>query len=117
MPSLLRIWCNPKAESTMYTKDLVKEWSSGHLKSCGWYLDCPTKNTPKSERGLREKFEDTHLNKPTSTYSSFKVVKRSQSAKNLRKIKDQFVGPLGDKWDEEDVKKEESPPNPEGLQS
>ncbi len=56
-----------------------------------------------------------HLNKPTSIDLSFRVVKRRQSAKNLKKIKDQFVGPLSVKWDEEDVKQEESPPNPENL--
>jgi hypothetical protein len=64
---------------------------------------------------LKEKFEDMHLNKPTSIDLSFRVVKRRQSAKNLKKIKDQFVGPLSVKWDEEDVKQEESPPNPENL--
>jgi hypothetical protein len=42
----------------MYRKDLLKEWSSCHLASYRWYLNCPVNNTFKSEHGLREKFED-----------------------------------------------------------
>jgi hypothetical protein len=61
----------------MYGKDLLKEWLSGHLTSCGWYLDYPINNTLELERKLREKFEDTHLDKPTSINYSFKGGKRS----------------------------------------
>jgi hypothetical protein len=61
----------------MYRKDLLKEWSSGHLASCGWYLNCPANNTPKLEHGLREKFEDARLDKPTSTNINFRGGKRS----------------------------------------
>jgi hypothetical protein len=60
---------------------------------------------------LREKFEDACLDKPTSTYSSFRGGKRTHSAKK-RKTKDQFVGPLGEKQDEEDLEQEEPEPNP-----
>jgi hypothetical protein len=67
----------------MYKKDLLKEWSNGHLTSYGWHLDYLADNTPKSEHGLREKFEGVHLNKPTSTDSSFRGGKRSHSAKNV----------------------------------
>jgi hypothetical protein len=80
----------------MYKKDLLKEWSIGHLGSYGWYLDCPIDNTPKLERRLRQKFEDTHLDKPTSTYYNFKGGKKNQSAKK-KKTKDQFVKPSGEK--------------------
>jgi hypothetical protein len=100
----------------MYKKDLLKEWSSGHLTSYRWYLDYLADNTLKSECGLRELFEDAHLDKPTSIDSSFKGGKKSQSAKKLRKTKDQFVRPLGDKRDEEDLKQEEHAPNPKYLQ-
>jgi len=72
----------------MYRKDLLKEWSNGHLASYGWYLDCLADSTLKSKHGLKEKFEDAHLNKPTSTNSRFKGGKRSQSAKKLKKTKD-----------------------------
>jgi hypothetical protein len=71
----------------MYRKDLLKEWSNGHLASYGWYLDCPTYTTPKSECGLREKFEDEHLDKPTSSDFNFKGGKKSQSA-NKKKTND-----------------------------
>jgi hypothetical protein len=73
----------------MYKKDLLKEWLSGHLASYGCYLDCPVASTSKSEHKLKEKFEDTCLDKPISTYSSFRGGKRSHSTKNLRKTKDQ----------------------------
>jgi hypothetical protein len=53
---------------------------------------------------LKEKFEDTRLDKPTSIDSSFKGGKRSHNAKKLRKTKDQLARPLGDKWDEENLK-------------
>jgi hypothetical protein len=57
----------------MYRKDLLKEWLNGHLASCRWYLDCPIDNTFKSERGLREKFEDTYCDNPTLANFSFKA--------------------------------------------
>ncbi len=102
MPLLFRIRCDLKAKSTMYKKDFLKQWWSGHLASYGLYLDYPANSTPKLERGLKEKFEDTHLDKPTSPDFSFRGGKRSQSAKKLKKITDQFVGLSGDKCDEED---------------
>jgi hypothetical protein len=54
-------------------KDLLKEWLNGHVTSCGWYLNYLANNTPKSECGLKEKFENAHLNKPPSTNSNFRV--------------------------------------------
>jgi len=69
----------------MYRKDLLKEWSSGHLTSCGLYL---ADSTPKLKCGLKEKFKDAHLDKPTLFYFSFKGGKRSHSAKKLKKTKD-----------------------------
>jgi hypothetical protein len=55
------------------------------------------------------------LDKPTSTDFNFKGGKRSQSAKKLKKTKHQYVGCSNDKWDEEELKQEESTPNPKGL--
>jgi len=72
---LLNIWCNPKIESTMYKKDLLKEWSNGQLASYGWYLDYPANSTPESKCELRENFEDIRLDKPTSIDFSFRVAK------------------------------------------
>jgi len=66
----------------MYKKDLLEKWLIGHMASCGWYLDCPANNTPKSKHTLREKFEDTHLDKPISIDFNFRGGKRSQSAKS-----------------------------------
>jgi hypothetical protein len=71
----------------MYRKDPFKEWLNGHLAFHGWYLDCPI-NTLESKCKLREKFEDAHLDKPISTYYSFKGGKKSHNAKKLRKTKD-----------------------------
>jgi hypothetical protein len=109
--SVLRILCNPKVESThhMYRKDLLKEWSSGHLTSCGWYLDCPTDNTPKLKCKLGEKFKDAHLDKHTLFYFCFKGGKRSHGAKKLKKTKDWLVRPSGDKQDEEDLEQGSKP--------
>jgi hypothetical protein len=53
----MKIWCDPKVESNMYKKDLLKEWLSGHLASYGWYVDCPANNTLELECGLKEKFK------------------------------------------------------------
>jgi hypothetical protein len=77
----------------MYRKDLLKEWSNGHLTSCGWHLNYRVNNIPKSECGLKEKFEDARLDKPTSTNFSFNGGKKSHNAKKLRKTKDQSIGP------------------------
>jgi hypothetical protein len=51
-------------------------------------------NTPELECGLKEKFENDHLDKPTSTNSSFRGGK---------KTKDQSDKPLGEKWDEDNL--------------
>ncbi|CAM6007070.1 unnamed protein product [Sphagnum balticum] len=88
----------------MYRKDLLKEWLSGHLASYGWYLDCPDDNTPKSKCKLREKFEDAHLDKPTSNNSNFKGGTKSHNAKKLRKTTEQSVGLSSDKRDDDDLK-------------
>lgn len=87
----------------MYRKDLLKEWSSGHLASYRWYLDCRVDNTLKLKCGLREKFEDAHLDKPTSTDFNFRGVTWSHNAKKLRKTKDQLGGPSSDKQNYEDL--------------
>lgn len=72
---LLMNWCDPKVKSTMYRKDLLKECLSAHLASYEWYLDYTS--TPKVERGLKEKFENGHFDKPTSTNYSFKGGRKS----------------------------------------
>ncbi len=72
----------------MYKKHLLKEWSSGHLASYGWYLDCPANNIPKSKLGLMETFEDAYLDKATSIDFSFKGGKKSKNVKKLMKTKD-----------------------------
>jgi len=63
----------------------MKEWSSGHLTSCGWHLDYLTNSTLESECRLKEKFEDMRLDKSTSIDFSFKGGKKSHNAKKLRK--------------------------------
>jgi len=87
------------------------------LASYGWYLNYLANSTPKSKCNLKEKFEDAHLDKPTSTNFSFRGGKKSHNAKKLRKTKDQSIGPSNDKQDEEDLEEEELVPNPKGLQS
>jgi hypothetical protein len=99
----------------MYRKDLLKEWSSGHLASYGWYLDYPANNTLKLECRLKEKFEYKRLNKPTSIDYSFRGGKTSHNAKKLGKTKDQLARPSNDKRNEENLKQEEPLPNPELL--
>jgi len=71
----LRFGAILKQKNTTYMKDLLKEWLSGRLTSCGWYLNYPADNTPKSKCGLKEKFEDAHLNKPPSIDFNFRVGK------------------------------------------
>jgi hypothetical protein len=44
---------------------------------------------------------DNHLDKPTSINSSFKGGKKSHNVKKIWNTKDQLVGPLGEKWDED----------------
>jgi hypothetical protein len=78
-----------KLKTLKYRKDLLKEWPTAFLASCRWYLTCLADSTPKSKRGLREKFEDGHLNKPTSIDSNFQGGKKSHDAKRIRKTKNQ----------------------------
>ncbi len=64
-------------------------FSNTFLACCRWYLTCLADSTPKFKRGLREKFEDGHLNKPTSIDSNFQGDKKSHDAKRIRKTKNQ----------------------------
>jgi hypothetical protein len=57
LPPFFGIWCDPKANNTMYHKEFFKDWSSLHLIDYGWYLDYPKENTPASKFSLREKNE------------------------------------------------------------
>ncbi len=101
----------------MYRKDLLKEWSNGHLTSYGWYLNCLANNTPESECRLKEKFEDARLDKPTSTDYNFKGGNKNHNAKKLRKTKEQLARPSNDKRNEEDLEQKEPLPNPKALYS
>lgn len=51
------IWIDPKVDNNMYHKDLLKDWSTIHLKQCGWYLDCPKDSTPTSKVSFQMNFE------------------------------------------------------------
>jgi len=101
------MWCNLKVESTMYRKDLLKEWLTTHFAFCEWYLDCPIDSTLESKCGLREKFEDDHLNKLISTYLSSRGGKKSHNAKRSKKIENQLIKLSGEKLNEEDLEQEE----------
>jgi hypothetical protein len=48
LPPLFLIWKSPKTKSTIYKKNLFKEWFGLHFIECGWYLDCPKDCTPSS---------------------------------------------------------------------
>jgi hypothetical protein len=39
IPRFLKIWRDPKTNSTMNTKDMLRDWTSTHLSNCAWYLD------------------------------------------------------------------------------
>jgi len=41
LPHLLWIWQDPKADNTMYCKDLLKDWSLDHFEDFNWYIECP----------------------------------------------------------------------------
>ncbi len=41
----------------MFHKKILKEWLPSHIFKCGWYLDCPKKNTPSSKIPLKENLE------------------------------------------------------------
>jgi hypothetical protein len=49
IPRLFKIWRDPKTYSTMYRKDMLKDWTSSHLLDCGWYLDYLKENAPPLE--------------------------------------------------------------------
>lgn len=81
----------------MFRKDLLKDWSLVHLPSCDWCLDCPYNTTLKSERQLKEKFDEGNLEKTISIDSNFRGGKQSQSAKKVKKNKKQSIGPSSEK--------------------
>ncbi len=56
-PHLLKIWCDPKADNSIFYKNLLKNCSSLYLLDCGWYLDCPKDCTVTSKAALCEKIE------------------------------------------------------------
>jgi hypothetical protein len=61
IPRLLEIWRDPKTNSTMYRKDMLKDWNFPHLLDCGWYLDCPNEITPPLEFEIWDKYEHAFL--------------------------------------------------------
>jgi len=56
-PPLFGMWCNQKADITMYYKELLKDWSSSHLVDYWLYINCLKKNISALEFSLREKNE------------------------------------------------------------
>jgi len=72
LPSLLKIQRDLKAKSSMFKKDLLKDWTLAHLPYRHWYLDCPYDINMKSRHELKEKFGETNLEKAISTYSNFR---------------------------------------------
>jgi hypothetical protein len=71
----LKIWCDPKAKSNTFRKDLLKDWGLAHLPYCGWYLDCLYDTTIELEHELKEKFGEVNLEKSISTNLSLRGVK------------------------------------------
>jgi hypothetical protein len=57
LPHLLQIWQDLKANSTMYRKDLLKDWLLDHLKDYIWYIEYPQDCTPTSEVVFKESHE------------------------------------------------------------
>ncbi len=57
IPKFLKIWKDPKIDSTMYMKDMLRNWTFPHLLDCGWYLDCLKENTPPLKFEIWEKHE------------------------------------------------------------
>lgn len=101
-PLFLRIWCDPKAESGMFKKDLFKDWGPNHLPYCGWYMDYPYDINIELKHELRERFGETNLEKATLIYLSLRGVKHSQSVKRVWKSKKQSVGPSSENPDIKD---------------
>jgi len=57
IPRFFEIWRDPKTGSTMYKKDMLRDWTFAHLSDCVWYLKCPKENTPTSKFEIWEKHE------------------------------------------------------------
>jgi hypothetical protein len=61
IPRLLKIWRDPKIDSTMYKKDMLRDWSSPHFLDYGWYFNCLKENILPSEFEIQEKHEPKFL--------------------------------------------------------
>jgi hypothetical protein len=70
LPPLFLIWKDPKIDSSMYQKDLFKDWSTLHFIKCKWYLDCPKDYIPSFEVSLCENFEPRFIEKYIETHVS-----------------------------------------------
>jgi hypothetical protein len=57
IPRLFEVWKDPKTNSTMYMKDILKDWTSTHLSDSTWYLDYLKDNIFPSEFKIWEKHE------------------------------------------------------------
>ncbi len=79
---LFHIWSHPKSDSSMYKKNLLKDWPSFHLQHCGWYLDCPPDSILVSERTLRKMFDPRFMDKLMSNEAN-----NNEETENMRKKK------------------------------
>jgi hypothetical protein len=83
IPQLFHIWSNPKLDSSMYRKDILRDWPSFHLQHYGWYLDYSLDSIPIFERSLKEMFDPRFMDKLTSneTNKNEKIKKRRKKKK------------------------------------
>jgi hypothetical protein len=65
----------------MYNKDLLRDWLFTHLKTCGWYVDCPLDSTLPLKGTIREKFDYDFMEK-----SAFSKVKGESMVKYAKKM-------------------------------
>ena len=48
----------------MYSAGIIKDWRFEHLQDCGWYLDCPSNESPVEEAALKQKHSVAALATP-----------------------------------------------------
>lgn len=46
MSNLFKVWQDLMINSTIFHKELFKDWLTPHLLDCGWYLECPKNSMP-----------------------------------------------------------------------
>ncbi len=95
LPNLLDIWCDPKVDSTMLQKDMLKDSFTSHLFQCGWHLECSKDKTPTLEIPLKENIKSSFMEiLASSKGTQVEGGRQKITSKDKQKLKKKMTEPF-----------------------